>query len=88
MATKTYFVEQELSPAREDGSVDVLAPTTTMTVLVDSSSGMHQLHLKVVDGDGNTKTFVVSEDEALALCKGLQRATFYLHYTTQSALLM
>lgn len=88
MTTKTYFVELELSPAGENGSVDVTAPTTTVTILVDSSSGTPHLHLKVVDEDGNAKTFVVSEDEALSLHKGLQRAAFYLHYTRQPALLM
>ena len=88
MTTKTYFVELELSPARENGGVDVLAPTTTVTVLVDSSSGSPHLHLKVVDEDGNTKTFAVGEDEALALYKGLQRAAFYLHHARQPALLM
>jgi len=85
---KTCVVEQELTPAREDGSLDTLAPTTTVTVLLDSSSGAHSLYLKVVDGEGNTQTFVISEYEALALCKGLQRATFYLHCNKQSALFM
>jgi len=83
--SKAYFVEQELRPAGQDGDVDLFAPTTTVTVLVDSSPDAHRLYLKVVDGDGNTKTFIVSEDEVLALCKGLQRAYFYMHYTKQPA---
>jgi len=82
-----YFIEQELSPVGHDGEVDLLAPTTTLTAMVDSSSGTHRLVIKMVDGDGNTKTFVVSEDEVLALCKGLQRASFYLHYTQEPAAL-
>lgn len=79
MATTSYF-EEQLSPAGADGKVDPSGLTTTFEILVSSFSGEHKIYLKVVDPNGDERSFPLGRRQAVAIHNGLERACHYLQY--------
>jgi len=79
MATTSYF-EADLPTAAGNGKADDSAPKTTVEILVSSYSGEHILYLKIIDADGDEKSFVLSKQHAVDLLEGLERAASYLRY--------
>lgn len=80
MGGTTYFEEEVPVAGKTTGTVDSSVPPTTISLMVSSYSGTHQIYLRLTDEEGEYVTYLLNKEHAVALHEGIEKAAFYLQY--------